>query len=92
MNKLLLSASLAALALASPALAEPFSKVEQKVYLKECIGDDATMKAYCECTLNELQKRMTVAEYHALAELSEEALMNNDKFSDSIVACSEHIE
>ncbi len=77
---------------ATSAHAEPFSMLDQKMYLKECIADDATMKAYCECTLNEMQKRMTQDEYRALGELPEDKIMDNEKFADSIVACSDEIK
>lgn len=79
-------------AAAMPAQAEPFSKLDQKMYLKECIDGDAAMTAYCECTLTEMQKRMTLAEYHALGELPEDKIMDNEKFADSIVACSDTVQ
>lgn len=83
---------LLALLVAVPALAEPFSKTEQKIYLKECVGDDATMHDYCDCTLTEMQKRMSVAEFRALGELDEDKIMDDEKFSDSIAACSDKIQ
>jgi hypothetical protein len=79
--------ALALMACTSAALGEPMSKIEQKVYLKACIGENAPMKAYCECTLAEVQNRMTVEEFRALGNLSEKEALEDEKFSDAIVAC-----
>ncbi len=77
---------------ASPAVAEQFSKLEQKVYLQQCVGDDEKMKDYCSCTLDEMQRRMTLKEFRALGELKEGEIMDNEKFTDSVMACSSKIK
>ena len=43
-------------------------------------------------TLAEMQKRMSVAEFRALGELDESKIMDDEKFSDSIAACSDKIQ
>lgn len=78
--------------LSLPAQAEEISLVERKVYLQQCVGKDDKMKAYCECSLEQMQKRMSVQEFRDLGKLPQDKIMNNKKFSDSVIACSDKLK
>jgi hypothetical protein len=90
MFKLLMSAALLT-ALATPAMAEVFPKLVVKSFVQGCSEDDEAMTRYCQCTIDEMQKRMSVAEFEAVIELPEDEMMEDEHFSDSIVACLDHI-
>lgn len=77
----------AIMAFASSAYAEPFPKLIQKVFVKVCVGDDPKSEPYCLCTMDEMQKTMTYQEFEAVTSLSEEKMMEDEKFSDAVVAC-----
>ncbi len=74
-----------------PAMAEPFPKLIIKSFVEGCSEDDQKMLPYCECTINELQKRMTTNEFTDLIELPEDEMMDNEGFNDSIMACVDEI-
>lgn len=79
------------LLIASAAHAEPYPLLIRNVYLKGCVENDATMKPYCECTLTELEKRMDYKEFQAIAELSEEEMLNNEAFSEAVMQCVDKV-
>lgn len=79
---------LACVMCAFPLHAENFPQEEQKAYLEACTGGNVRLQPYCNCTLSELQKRMSVEEYHALSKLPQDDVINDAKFNASVSACS----
>lgn len=73
-----------------PLYAEVFPEDEQKAYLDTCTGGKTTaqVKFYCNCTLKEVQKRMTLEAYKALNKLPGNEAINDPKFNASISTCS----
>lgn len=85
-------AAMSLIALAMPAAAEPFPESIVTIFLTECTGGEAALQAYCDCTIKELQDRMTLTEFEALGQLSEDQVMKDEKFSGSVVACAKHVQ
>ncbi len=71
---------------AQPA-SKPYPLVIRKGFVAGCIDGDVSSTAYCQCTIEELEKRMDYKEFEAVMDLSEDEIMNNEKFADAVVAC-----
>lgn len=83
----LLAVAVIAVAAGAQAKKTQYPAKDRQAYLDACMQGQKRFERYCGCTLEQIQKRMSLTEYQSLSKLPEDEVINNDRFNAAISAC-----